>query len=249
MDLTPTLTPLLIATALGAGLISFVSPCVLPLVPAYLGFITGLSAEELRAAEGRRRVGVAAHAVAFVLGLALIFTLLGATATVLGQALGQNQSLMVRLGGIVVVVFGLHMLGVVRIPLLYRTVRVSEVPAAGSRGYLGSFLLGLAFGAGWTPCIGPFLGGLLTIASAEETVGQGIVLLLVYALGLGVPFLLAALAVDRSMLLMRTLRPHLATVERASGVLLVAMGLLLFTERFTLVTVWLTRIFGNGLAA
>ncbi len=249
MDPTPALTPLLLATALGAGLISFVSPCVLPLVPAYLGFITGLSADEMQAARGRQRFGIAANAVAFVLGLAVIFTLLGASASLLGQVLLLNQSLLLKLGGLLVVLFGLNMLGVVRIPLLYRTARVSDAAPAASHGYLGSFLLGLAFGAGWTPCIGPFLAGLLALAASEQTVGQGVLLLLVYALGLGVPFLLAGLAVDRSLGLMRTLRPHLGVVEKASGVLLIGMGLLLFTERFTLVTIWLTRIFGNGLAA
>jgi cytochrome c-type biogenesis protein len=247
MESPVSLNPLTLATALGAGVISFASPCVLPLVPAYLGFITGRSAEELRSVRGRTRLAVAGQGLSFVLGLASIFTLLGASATVLGQTLLQNLPFLLKLAGMVVVLFGLHMLGVVRIPLLYRTARVSDVAQHADRGYVGAFIMGLAFGAGWTPCIGPFLAGVLTLAAAEETVAQGVVLLLVYALGLGAPFLLAALAVDRSLGLMRALRPHLGMVEKASGILLIGMGVLLFTERFTLITVWLTRIFGTGL--
>ncbi len=248
MDVTPSFSPLLLAAALGAGLVSFASPCVLPLVPAYLGFITGLSADELHEARGRTRRRVVVHAAAFVAGLALIFTLLGASATFVGQALLQNQPLLLKLGGAVVVLFGLHMMGIVRIPLLYRTARITSMAPSSRQGYAGSLLLGLAFGAGWTPCIGPFLAGLLAVAASEQTVAQGTLLLLVYALGLGIPFLVAGVAVDRSLAVMRVLRPHLGTVERLSGLLLVGMGLLLFTERFTLVTVWLTRVFGTGLA-
>jgi cytochrome c-type biogenesis protein len=248
MEAVASLHPLALATALGAGLISFASPCVLPLVPAYLGFITGRSAEELRSARGRTRLAVAAQGLCFVLGLAVIFALLGASATVLGQTLLQNLPIVLKLAGIVVILFGLHMLGVLRIPILYRTARVAEVTPRTNGGYVGAFVMGLAFGAGWTPCIGPFLASLLTLAAAEETVAQGVVLLLVYALGLGVPFLLAALAVDRSLGLMRAIRPHLGTVEKASGVLLIGMGVLLFTERMTLITAWMTKVFGNGLA-
>ena len=247
MEPSAAITPLLLATALGAGLLSFVSPCVLPLVPAYLGFITGLSADELRRAQGSRRLKVASQAATFVLGLAAVFTILGASATALGQTLLEHQPLLLKVSGALVVVFGLHMLGIVRVPLLYRSARLVEPPAAGG-GLAGSFALGLAFGAGWTPCIGPFLAGLLGLAASEQTVAQGMLLLLVYALGLGIPFLAAGLAVDRSLAFARALRPHLPTIERGSGVLLVGMGLLLFTERFTLVTIWLTRVFGLGLA-
>jgi cytochrome c-type biogenesis protein len=240
--------PLLLATALAAGMVSFASPCVLPLVPAYLGFITGRSAEELHAATGRARVGVATQGAAFVLGLAVIFTLLGASATVLGQTLLENQPLLWKLGGLVVIVFGLQMLGIVRIPLLYRSARVAEVSPVRPGNYVGAFLMGLAFGAGWTPCVGPFLAGILALASSEETVAQGMLLLLIYALGLGLPFLIAGLAIDRSLELMRRFKPHLLVIEKASGALLIGMGLLLFTERLTLITAWLTRMFGTGLA-
>jgi cytochrome c-type biogenesis protein len=243
-----TLSPLLLVTALAAGMVSFASPCVLPLVPAYLGFITGRSAEELQTARGTVRVAIITQGVAFVLGLAVIFALLGASASVLGQTLLQNQERLYQIGGVIVVVFGLQMLGITRIPLLARTARIAEVTPNVQRSHLGAFAMGLAFGAGWTPCVGPFLAGLLGLASQQETVGAGVLLLLVYALGLGVPFLLAGLAVDRSLSVMRNIRPHMLTIERVSGVLLIGMGILLFTEQLTRITSLLTRVFGNGLA-
>jgi cytochrome c-type biogenesis protein len=242
------LSPVLFVTALAAGMVSFASPCVLPLVPAYLGFITGRSAEELHAADGRARLRIATQGLAFVGGLALIFALLGASASVLGQTLLQNLPILWKVGGVLVVIFGLQMLGILKIPTLARTVRVVEATPNVQRSHLGAFMMGAAFGAGWTPCVGPFLASLLALASSQETVAAGTLLLLVYAIGLGVPFLLAGLAVDRSLRVMRTLRPHLPTVERVSGVLLVGMGVLLFTERLTLITAWLTRVFGTGLA-
>jgi cytochrome c-type biogenesis protein len=243
-----TLSPLLVVSALAAGMVSFASPCVLPLVPAYLGFITGRSAEDLKAARGNARVTIVTQGVAFVLGMALIFALLGASASVLGQALLRNLPVLWKVGGVLVVIFGLQMLGVLRIPWLYRTARVSE-PRPNTEGrHAGAFLMGVAFGAGWTPCVGPFLASLLTLASSQETVTDGVLLLLVYALGLGIPFLLAGIAVDRSLAVMRGIRPHMLTIERVSGVLLIGMGLLLFTEQLTRITSMLTRVFGNGLA-
>ena len=244
----PSLSPVLFLTALAAGVVSFASPCVLPLVPAYLGFITGRSAEELQDARGRARVTILTQGLAFVLGLAVIFALLGASASVLGQTLLQNQERLYQLGGVLVIIFGLQMLGITRIPLLARTVRVADVSPNVRRSHLGAFAIGLAFGAGWTPCVGPFLAGLLGLASQQETVGAGVLLLLVYAMGLGIPFLLAGLAVDRSLSVMRSVRPHMLAIERFSGVLLIGMGILLFTEQLTRITSLLTRVFGNGLA-
>jgi cytochrome c-type biogenesis protein len=248
MNGTFTFQPLLLVTALAAGMVSFASPCVLPLVPAYLGFITGRSAEELKSAHGSARVQVITQGLAFVAGLAVIFALLGATASVLGQVLLQNLQWLWRIGGVVVVIFGLQMLGVLRIPLLARTFRIADVTPNVQRSHLGAFAMGIAFGGGWTPCVGPFLASLLALASSQETVGAGTLLLLVYAIGLGVPFLVAGLAVDRSLGVMRRLRPHMLAVERLSGVLLIVMGVLLFSERLTLITAYLTRVFGNGLA-
>jgi cytochrome c-type biogenesis protein len=242
------LSPLLFVTALAAGMVSFASPCVLPLVPAYLGFITGRSAEELHSARGQVRLEILTQGLAFVLGLAVIFALLGASASVLGRTLLQNQERLYQVGGVIVVIFGLQMLGITRIPFLARTARVADVTPNVQRTHIGAFAMGLAFGAGWTPCVGPFLAGLLGLASQQETVGAGVLLLLVYALGLGIPFLLAGLAVDRSLNVMRNIRPHMLTIERFSGVLLIGMGILLFTEQLTRITAMLTRVFGNGLA-
>jgi cytochrome c-type biogenesis protein len=242
------ISPLLFVTALAAGMVSFASPCVLPLVPAYLGFITGLSAEELHEARGQVRVEILTQGLAFVLGLAIIFALLGASASVLGRTLLQNQERLYQIGGVIVIIFGLQMLGITRIPLLARTARLADVTPNVQRTHVGAFAMGLAFGAGWTPCVGPFLAGLLGLASQQETVGAGVLLLLVYALGLGIPFLLAGVAVDRSLSVMRNIRPHMLAIERFSGVLLIGMGILLFTEQLTRITSLLTRVFGNGLA-
>jgi cytochrome c-type biogenesis protein len=217
-------------------------------VPAYLGFITGRSAEELQTAQGRARVTIITQGLAFVLGLAVIFALLGASASVLGQTLLQNLQLLSRVGGVIVIIFGLQMLGVLRIPLLNRTARFLELKPNTQASHAGAFAMGLAFGAGWTPCIGPFLGGLLGLASQQETVGAGVLLLLVYALGLGVPFLIAGVAVNRSLRMFRALKAHMLTVERVSGALVIGMGVLLFTGGLTLITSALTRVFGNGLA-
>jgi cytochrome c-type biogenesis protein len=244
----PSLSPLLIVTALGAGMVSFASPCVLPLVPAYLGFITGRSAEDMRSASGRARLDIITQGLAFVLGLALIFALLGASASLLGHTLLENQQTLFRVGGVLVVVFGLQLLGVLKIPLLFRTARAMDLKPNSQATHAGAFLMGFAFGAGWTPCVGPFLSGLLLLASQQQTVGEGVLLLLLYAFGLGIPFLIAGVAVNRSLVVMRRLRPHMVTIERFSGVLVIAMGVLLFTEQLTRITSMLTRVFGTGLA-
>jgi cytochrome c-type biogenesis protein len=248
VDSSPTLSPVLLLTALAAGMVSFASPCVLPLVPAYLGFITGRSAEEIQGARGRARARIVTQGLAFVFGLAIIFALLGASASLIGETLLQNLPLLWKLGGVVVVIFGLQMLGVLRIPWLYRTARLADIKPNAQASHAGAFVMGLAFGAGWTPCVGPFLAGLLGLAAQQNTVIEGVVLLIVYALGLGVPFLLAGLAVDRSLSVMRGMRPHLLAIERLSGVLLIGMGVLLFTEQLTRITSLLTKVFGNGLS-
>ena len=248
VSVEPSLSPVLLLSALAAGMVSFASPCVLPLVPAYLGFITGRSAEELKTARGTARARNASLGLTFVLGLAVIFALLGASASVLGQTLLQNRPLLFQIGGVVVIIFGLQMLGILRIPWLFRTARVMEIKPNTEGNHVGAFVMGVAFGAGWTPCVGPFLGTLLTLASSQETVGAGVLLLLLYALGLGIPFLLAGLLVDRSLSVMRLMRPHMLAIERTSGVLLVGMGILLFTDQLTRITALLTNTFGTGLA-
>ncbi|MGE3269490.1 MAG: cytochrome c biogenesis CcdA family protein [Chloroflexota bacterium] len=242
-----TLNPLTLLLAAGAGLLSFVSPCVLPLLPAYLGYMTGLTADELHGPQTvATRTHVLGRSLAFVLGLAVVFTALGATASAVGQSVAAYHGVILKIAGAVVVVFGLHTLGLIRIPFLYQEKRLQYGGADGS--YLGALLLGAAFATGWTPCIGPFLAGLLALASQEQTVGRGMLLLFVYALGLGVPFVLTGLALGTSMRLLKLVKARLYALELVSGFLLVGMGLLIFSDRLSLISAWLTTVFGTGLA-
>lgn len=222
-----------LAVAFAAGLLSFLSPCVLPLVPSYVGFLTGLSLEELQA----RRGTAVLHALWFVGGFSIIFIALGATASELGAFLSHYQVWVGRVGGVLVILFGLHLLGITRPAFLMREHKVEL--ARKPLGYLGSGLVGLTFGAAWTPCIGPILGGILTLAAARASVTQGTELLAVYALGLAVPFVVTAFALDRFLAWFQRFRVYIRWVEVASGVLLVGLGLLLITDRFTLLAGWL----------
>lgn len=215
-----------------AGLASFLSPCVLPLVPSYITFVTGMSLDELTAGDRRRaRRQAALHAALFVVGFSLVFIALGATATAFGAALRRWLPVLQQLGGVVIALFGLYLLGLVRLPALMRERRVQL--ASRPAGRLGSLVAGVAFGAGWTPCVGPVLASILLYAGMRATMAQGMMLLGVYALGLGLPFLVAGVAFNWFLSSMRSLRRHLLVVERAAGVLLVVVGVLLFTGRFT----------------
>jgi cytochrome c-type biogenesis protein len=220
-----------------AGVLSFLSPCVLPLVPSYLSFITGISGT---AEIGARRHLALVHAVLFVIGFSLIFIALGATATALGRLLNAYQHWLERIGGLIIVVFGLYTLGLFRIPLLAREARVQL--ADKPLGFLGSVLAGMAFGAGWTPCIGPILGSILLYTSTRADLAQGLALLGAYSLGLAVPFLAAAWALEAFLRWFQRFRRHIGWVEKAAGALLVAMGLLLLTGSFTLVSGWLQHL-------
>ena len=233
-----------VAIAFAAGALSFLSPCVVPLVPAYLTYITGLTADEVGDA---RASEVLPSALAFVVGLSVVLSAFGLGVTALGQALSDFQSLLTRVGGLVVIVLGLHTAGLLRIPLLYRQSRVDFTRFRG-RGVAGALLMGAAFGIGWTPCVGAILGGILALASQSETLGRGTLLLFAYSLGLGVPFILVALGIKRAAGLLGAVKRHLGAVELASGALLVATGVLLFTDRLLLLTGWFTQVFGNGLA-
>ena len=219
--------------AFAAGLFSFLSPCVLPLIPSYIGFLTGLSVEDLQV----RRGTALAHALWFVAGFSLIFVALGATASAIGVALLHSQVWIGRLGGVIVVLFGLYLLGVVRPAFLMRERRLEL--ARKPSGYLGSAVVGVTFGAAWTPCIGPILGAILTLAAAQTTVRQGMVLLAVYALGLAIPFVITALALDRFLVWFQRFRPYIVWVDRVAGALLILLGILLITDRFTLLASWL----------
>jgi cytochrome c-type biogenesis protein len=229
------------AVAFLAGLLSFLSPCVLPLVPSYIGFLTGLSLDQMTA---RRRVTFT-HAVLFVLGFTLVFLLLGATATALGRTLAFHKVWLERIGGLLIILFGLVCLGVLKFRFLLaeKRVHLQDKPL----GYLGSVVVGMAFAAGWTPCIGPILGGIFTLASAQDTVGRGMTLLGAYSAGLAVPFLLAAWAVDRFLTWFQGFRRYLPWVMRVSGILLVFVGLLLVSGQFTRLAGWLQGLTPEGL--
>jgi cytochrome c-type biogenesis protein len=221
------------AIAFLAGLLSFLSPCVLPLIPSYVGFLTGLTLEELEVRRGTALL----HSLWFVAGFSLVFIALGATASALGAVLLHSQVWIGRVGGVIVILFGLYLLGVLRPAFLMRDRRIEL--ARKPLGYVGSAVVGVTFGAAWTPCIGPILGAILTMAAAQASLAQGAGLLTAYALGLAVPFLVAAVALDRFLVWFQRFRPYIVWVERVAGVLLIVLGLLLVTDRFTLLASWL----------
>ncbi len=232
-----------IAAAFLAGLVSFISPCVLPIVPGYLSFISGVNVSQFREGGAPRDLvrRVTLTSLAFVLGFSTVFVTLGAAATYLGSLLQEHKRTLGMIGGIVIIVLGLHTAGVIRIGWLLseRRARVSSRPL----GLLGAYLVGLAFAFGWTPCIGPILGAILLYASQQETVSQGVVLLAAYSAGLGIPFLLSALAVNWFFKASAGLRRSMRAVEIGSGALLVGIGLLLVTGRLTLIAQWFSRLF------
>lgn len=218
-----------------AGVLSFLSPCVLPLIPSYVSFITGLSIDDVQ----RSRRVTLAHSLLFIAGFTLVFLALGATATVLGQLLVRHRDWVGRIGGLLVIALGLYLLGAFNVGMFARERRIHI--ANKPLGYLGTLVVGMAFAAGWTPCIGPILGGVLTYTASSADLNRGIVLLLAYSLGLAVPFLLAALMIDRFMDLFQRYRGALIWMSRASGILLVAVGILMITGSMTVLTAWLQR--------
>ena len=224
-----------------AGLVSFVSPCVLPLVPSYVTFITGLSFDELTASEQGPRVRrlTLIHSLAFIFGFSLVFIALGATATATGQFLREHQDTLRIVGGILIVFFGVYLTGLIKIPALSRErkARLTEKPL----GVLGSVLVGITFAGGWTPCIGPILASILLYASTAQTVGTGILLLSVYSLGLGVPFLIASLGMNTFLAASKGIRKQLHTIEVVSGVILIVFGLALVTNVFSYFVAFLSR--------
>ncbi len=216
-----------------AGVVSFLSPCVLPLVPAYLSFVSGMSLDDLVLAQGKPALlrRAAGRALFFILGFSTIFVALGASATAIGQFLQVRANLFTQIGGIIVILLGLHIMGVWRIGLLYREKRfLHSTPA---KGAVGAFITGVAFAFAWTPCIGPILGAILTFSATQETVSRGVLLLSIYSLGLGVPFLLAALGTQSFLTLFRQIKGSLRTIEVAAGLLVVVMGALMLTNNVT----------------
>lgn len=254
-------------TALFAGLLSFVSPCVLPLVPPYLCYLAGVSLDQLTDdhdvidSEERARVQkrVFINAILFVLGFTTVFVSLGAAASTIGTFVRLYQDVLSTIAGLAIILMGMHFLGVLKIGMLYREFRfqtggsVVAVPGGGGQSAgsdasmtasgSGAYIMGLAFAFGWTPCIGPILGAILAVAGSQESVGQGAVLLAVYSLGLGIPFLLAAFFVKPFMNFLSRFKRHLGMVEKAMGVLLIATGILFLTGGMQTMSFWLLEKF------
>ena len=229
--------PLPIAAFL-AGLVSFLSPCVLPLVPGYVSLISGAGVEQLKTQESQLLRKVMLNSVAFILGFSVVFITLGAVATEVSQMLSRYRSTLAQIAGVVIILFGLHLTGVFKIKALYTDARLHSVKG-GSTAW-GAFVIGFAFAFGWTPCIGPILATILAFAAAEDSVAKGTALLAVYSAGLAVPFLLTSLGIDRFLQFYARFRRHLHAVEVASGVLLIAIGALIVTRHFTILSAWLS---------
>jgi cytochrome c-type biogenesis protein len=227
------MTDVTLLAAFVGGFLSFISPCVLPLIPGYVSFVSGMSMEELRDGAIVTRWQVLPPSLAFVAGFSLVFVALGASASAVGEFLMQRLPLLGKVAGILIIIFGLHTMGVFRLRFLDMEKRVHA--AAKPAGLIGAFLVGLAFAFGWTPCIGPILGGILAIAASKDTVGDGVRLLAIYSAGLGIPFLLTSLAVNRFFSASARIRRHYHAIEVASGLLLVTIGVLIFTDRFTII--------------
>jgi cytochrome c-type biogenesis protein len=229
--------PLPIAAFL-AGLVSFLSPCVLPLVPGYVSLISGVGVEELKSQETHLFRKVMLNSVAFILGFSVVFIALGAISTEVGQLMAHYKSLLARVAGVVIVLFGLHLTGIFRINALYADKRLHNVKGGSTAG--GAFLIGFAFAFGWTPCVGPILAVILGFAATQDSVTKGIGLLAVYSMGLAVPFLLTSFGIQRFLKFYSRFRAHMHAVEVASGGLLIALGILLVVGKFTLLSNYLS---------
>lgn len=226
--------------ALVAGVISFLSPCVLPIVPPYLAYMSGVSLNDMSDQHDARRKATIS-ALFFVLGLSTVFLILGFTASAFGAFFLQNQVLFAQVSGMVIIVFGLHFVGLFRIPFLDQEARIDAGDKGGSS--FGAYVLGLAFAFGWTPCIGPQLGAILSLAASEASVSKGTLLLGIYAAGLGIPFLLAAMFITRAMGMMNRIKRHMKLIERVMGGLLILVGLAMVTGAFSTFAFWLLETF------
>ncbi len=216
--------------AFGAGLLSFFSPCILPLIPAYFTFITGLSLDELTEDSAKIRQKVILATLAYVCGFSFIFILLGASASFMGGMISKFDWIIRYAGGAIVLVFGLHLLGVINIKQLQfeKRIHMNEKPMH----LLGTFIIGMAFGAGWSPCIGPILGSILIVAGSQDTIFQGVILLALYSAGLAIPFIMISFFIHRLLEIMKRAKKMLMYVNKVSGVLLIVMGILLLTDKF-----------------
>lgn len=221
-----------------AGLISFLTPCVLPLVPGYVSLISGAGVEELKSAQSQLMRRVMVNSIGFILGFSVVFVVLGAISTEIGQLAARYKHTLSIMAGVVIIIFGLHLTGIFKIKALYTDARLHNVK--GSSTPVGAFVIGFAFAFGWTPCLGPILTVLLTLASDQETLIKGIALLAVYSLGLAVPFILTALLMERFLKFYSRFRSRMHLLEVASGGLMIALGVLLVIGRFTLISSWLS---------
>jgi cytochrome c-type biogenesis protein len=222
--------------AFSAGLLSFLSPCVLPLVPAYITYITGSAVSELKS--GKARFYTVYKSLGFVLGFSIVFVAMGASITSIGKFLINNQEIFRKAGGILIILFGIHITGIFKIKTLYYEKRVIPFEKLGKN--ISSILVGMAFAAGWTPCVGPILASILIYAGSMETISTGIWLLAVYSLGLAVPFVLTAYAISSFTAYFKKISKYLNAISIGSGVLLIVMGVLIFTNKITM----LYRILG-----
>ena len=234
------------AGAFLAGLLSFLSPCVLPLIPSYVTYITGLSFADLKAEHPSHAVRrqTVLHSLFFIAGFTAVFVLLGASATYLGSFLQEHMNALRIAGGILIIVFGIHVTGIVDLGALLgeKRLTIHRKPA----GYLGSFLVGLAFAAGWTPCIGPILASILIVAATEEKVFHGMALLLVYSAGLGTPFFLSSLALHRFLGFFNRYKKHIRIMEIITGAFLIIIGIMVFTNYLSVLSRYVTILFGGG---
>ena len=237
MDISHGLTLPVLFFSVFMGFVSFASPCILPLIPSYVSYITGISYDELVSRETRRRyMNISLlHSLAFVAGFTVIFVLLGATASLAGNVLSQHLDVIRIVGGALVIVMGVFVMDVVQIPFLQREARLQL--KARPAGYVGTFLMGMVFGAGWTPCTGPFLGSVLALAMEAETLKRGMVLLTFYSLGLGIPFILSAIAISAFLSSFNKVKKHFKVMKIVSGAILVVMGVLLITDKMTILII------------
>ena len=233
MDISHGLTLYVLLYSLAMGVISFASPCILPLIPSYVSYITGISYDELVSRESRRKnMSITLfHSLAFVAGFSLVFVLLGATASLAGSILIRHLDIIRIVGGVLIIIMGVFVMDVVNIPFLQREAKLTlkTRPA----GYIGTVVVGMIFGAGWTPCTGPFLGSVLALAMTGETLGSGMALLTLYSLGLGIPFILSAIAISAFLSSFNKLKRHFKAIKIMSGIILIIMGVLLLLDKMT----------------
>lgn len=234
MDISQGLTLYILLYAVVMGVISFASPCILPLIPSYVSYITGISYDELASRESRKKNMqiTLLHSLVFVAGFSIIFVLLGATASLAGSILSQYLDVIRVVGGVLIIIMGVFVMDVINIPFLQREAKLhlKTRPA----GYIGTLVVGMVFGAGWTPCTGPFLGSVLALAMTSETLGSGMTLLMLYSLGLGIPFILSAIAISAFLSSFSRLKKHFKAIKIISGIILIIMGVLLLLDKMTI---------------